>query len=120
LDDMQRSPVRSESATVRAPREAWVDNLRVAAIAAVIVVHTATAYIADFADWYYDDELEATTAVSVAVALPALLGGIFGLGPLSSSRAGSRPPRWNTGGPAGSPRRGCSVWGCRCWPTCWW
>ena len=63
-------------------RVAWVDNLRVAAITGVIVVHTATAYVADFADWYYDDELHPTTAGFAVFAIPALLGGIFGLGPL--------------------------------------
>lgn len=63
-------------------RERWVDTLRVVLIAGVIVVHTATGYVADFAGFYYDDELVANTAVSIAFALPALLGGIFGLGPL--------------------------------------
>jgi peptidoglycan/LPS O-acetylase OafA/YrhL len=59
-----------------------VDTLRVVLIAGVIVVHTATGYVADFAGFYYDDELVANTFVSIAFALPALLGGIFGLGPL--------------------------------------
>lgn len=63
-------------------RERWVDTLRVVLIAGVIVVHTATGYVADFAGFYYDDELVANTVVSIAFALPALLGGIFGLGPL--------------------------------------
>ena len=63
-------------------REQWVDTLRVVLIAGVIVVHTATGYVADFAGFYYDDELVANSAVSAAFALPALLGGIFGLGPL--------------------------------------
>lgn len=63
-------------------REQWVDTLRVALIAGVIVVHTATAYVADFAGFYYDDERVADTVLSIAFALPALLGGIFGLGPL--------------------------------------
>lgn len=65
-----------------ARRLAWVDNLRVVAIAGVIVVHTATAYVTDFADWYYDDELRSTVVGFVVFAIPALLGGIFGLGPL--------------------------------------
>ncbi len=64
------------------PREQWVDLLRVVLIAGVVVVHTATGYVADFAGFYYDDELDATAAVSIAFALPSLLGGIFGLGPL--------------------------------------
>jgi len=63
-------------------REQWVDTLRVVLIAGVIVVHTATGYVADFAGFYYDDERVANTVVSIAFALPALLGGIFGLGPL--------------------------------------
>jgi hypothetical protein len=33
-------------------REAWVDVLRVGIISGVIVVHTATAYIVDIAEWY--------------------------------------------------------------------
>jgi len=73
---------RTGTTVARGAREAWVDNLRVAAIAGVIVVHASTAYVADFADWYYDDELDATDVGSLAFALPALLGGIFGLGPL--------------------------------------
>jgi peptidoglycan/LPS O-acetylase OafA/YrhL len=63
-------------------REQWVDTLRVVLIAGVIVVHTATAYVTDFAGYYYDDERVTDSAVSIAIALPALLGGIFGLGPL--------------------------------------
>jgi glucans biosynthesis protein C len=63
-------------------REQWVDTLRVVVIAGVIVVHTATAYVADFAGFYYDDERVAVTVLSIAFALPALLGAIFGLGPL--------------------------------------
>jgi len=63
-------------------RLAWVDNLRVVAITGVIVVHTATAYLTDFADWYYDDELHPTTVGFALFAVPALLGGVFGLGPL--------------------------------------
>lgn len=75
--------MRSTEVTVDAPqREQWVDTLRVVLITGVIVVHTATGYVADFAGFYYDDELVANTAVSIAFALPALLGGIFGLGPL--------------------------------------
>jgi glucans biosynthesis protein C len=63
-------------------REPWVDTLRVVLISGVIVVHTATAYVTDFAGYYYDDERVTNTAASIAVALPALMGGIFGLGPL--------------------------------------
>jgi len=46
----------SQGTAVRSrPREQWVDNLRVAVIAAVIVAHTATAYVVDI-PWYYGDE----------------------------------------------------------------
>lgn len=63
-------------------REQWVDTLRVVLISGVIVVHTATAYVTDFAGYYYDDERVTNSALSIAIALPALMGGIFGLGPL--------------------------------------
>ena len=72
----------STMAVEQTGRLAWVDNLRVAAITGVIVVHTATAYVTDFADWYYSDELHPTTVGFAVFAVPALLGGIFGLGPL--------------------------------------
>ncbi|WP_404387104.1 acyltransferase [Humibacillus xanthopallidus] len=63
-------------------REQWVGTLRVVLISGVIVVHTATAYVTDFAGYYYDDERVTNSVVSIAVALPALMGGVFGLGPL--------------------------------------
>nr|WP_226963973.1 acyltransferase [Tetrasphaera sp. F2B08] len=63
-------------------RLTWVDNLRVAAIAGVIVVHTATAYVTDIADWYYHDELDPTPVGFAVFAVPALFGAVFGLGPL--------------------------------------
>jgi glucans biosynthesis protein C len=67
-------------ATLPAARLAWVDNLKVAVIAGVVVVHAAMAYLID-ADWYY---MERTTSQlwSVLVSLPGLLGGVFALGPL--------------------------------------
>lgn len=51
------------------------------AIAGVIVVHTATAYITDIGDWYFDQR---TTSQlwSTVLAFPAVAGGLFGLGPL--------------------------------------
>lgn len=64
------------------PREQWVDTLRVVLISGVIVVHTATAYVTDFAGYYYDDERVTNDLVSMAFALPALLGAVYGLGPL--------------------------------------
>jgi hypothetical protein len=59
-----------------------VDTLRVVLSSGVIVVHTATAYVRDFAGCYYDDERVTNSVVSIAFALPALMGGVFGLGPL--------------------------------------
>jgi peptidoglycan/LPS O-acetylase OafA/YrhL len=63
-------------------REQWVDTLRVVLISGVIVVHSATAYVTDFAGYYYDDERVTSSVLSVVFALPALMGGVFGLGPL--------------------------------------
>ena len=82
-------------------REQWVDTLRVVLIAGVIVVHTATGYVADFAGFYYDDELVANTVVSIAFALPALLGGIFGLGPLFAVAGWFSAQSMTRRGPAG-------------------
>jgi hypothetical protein len=61
-------------------RLVWVDNLKVAVIAGVVVVHAAMAYLIE-ADWYYT---ERTTSQlwPVLVGLPGLLGGVFALGPL--------------------------------------
>jgi hypothetical protein len=59
-----------------------VDTLRVVLISGVIVVHTATGYVADFAGFYYEDERVTSSVLSIAFALPALMGAIFGLGPL--------------------------------------
>lgn len=72
----------AENVVPNRQREQWVDTLRVVLISGVIVVHTATAYVTDFAGYYYDDERVTDTAASIAFALPALMGGIFGLGPL--------------------------------------
>jgi glucans biosynthesis protein C len=63
-------------------REQWVDTLRAVLISGVIVVHTATAYVTDFTGYYYDDERVTNSVASIAFALPALMGGVFGLGPL--------------------------------------
>ena len=41
-----------DSTITRQQREQWVDTLRVVLIAGVIVVHTATGYVADFAGFY--------------------------------------------------------------------
>jgi glucans biosynthesis protein C len=72
----------TESVGQTRQREQWVDTLRVVLITGVIVVHTATAYVTDFYGYYYDDERVTNSVVSIAFALPAMMGGIFGLGPL--------------------------------------
>jgi hypothetical protein len=56
-------------------------------ISGVIVVHTATAYVTDFTGYYYYYyyyyyERVTNSVASIAFALPALMGGVFGLGPL--------------------------------------
>jgi glucan biosynthesis protein C len=63
------------------PREQWADNLRVAVIAGVIVVHAATAYVVDV-PWYYDDERTTSGAWPMLLSPPALIGALFALGPL--------------------------------------
>jgi glucans biosynthesis protein C len=65
-------------ATARLP---WVDNLKLAVIAGVVVVHAATAYILDI-DWYYDTERSTSQLWGAVLSLPVLLGAMFGLGPL--------------------------------------
>jgi hypothetical protein len=86
-----------------AVRLAWVDNLKVAVIAGVVVVHAAMAYLID-ADWYY---MERTTSElwGALVGLPGLLGGVFALGPLfllggvftAASLAGKGPGGFTSG-----------------------
>ncbi len=63
------------------PRQQWADNLRVAVIAAVIVAHTATAYVVDIA-WYYDDERTTSGVWPRILSPPVLIGALFALGPL--------------------------------------
>ena len=72
--------VPAPAAPPAATRLAWVDNLKIAVIAGVVVVHAAMAYLID-ADWYYQ---ERTTSQlwEALVSLPGLLGGVFALGPL--------------------------------------
>ena len=62
-------------------RLAWIDRLRIAVIAGVIVVHVATAYLSDLSGWYYEERT--TNAVVTDVAgLPLALGAVYGLAPL--------------------------------------
>ncbi len=66
--------------TVAAGRALWLDNLRIALIAGVIVAHVATAYVVDV-DWYYQ-ERTTTQWASTVLSFPVLLAAVFGLGPL--------------------------------------
>lgn len=59
-------------------RRAWMDNLRVAIIAGVIVAHTATAYILDF-PWYYEERTASVVAEAVVGTVVAA-GLLFGMG----------------------------------------
>jgi glucans biosynthesis protein C len=82
MPDVQAPAVEApETAPARAAgRAGWMDSLRVTVIAGVIVLHAATAYILDI-DWYYQERT--TSAVTpTLLAFPALLAGLFGLGPL--------------------------------------
>ncbi|HET7244576.1 MAG TPA: acyltransferase family protein [Streptosporangiaceae bacterium] len=72
----------SQDTAVRSrPREQWADNLRVAVIAGVIVVHTATAYVVDI-PWYYNQERTTAGVWPMILSPPVLLGALFALGPL--------------------------------------
>jgi glucans biosynthesis protein C len=60
-------------------RERWADNLRVLVIAAVVVSHTAQAYLGG-SPWYYMDRT--TSKVSTWAFFPAYVISFFALGPL--------------------------------------
>ena len=109
------------------PREQWADNLRVAVIAGVIVVHTAIAYVVDI-PWYYHDERTTSGVWPMILSPPALLGALFALGPLFLVAGWFPPGRWRTGGRVGLCAAGFCAWACRCWwssfssirsPTTW-
>lgn len=70
-----------DTVTRSRPREQWADNLRVAVIAGVIVVHTATAYVVDI-PWYYNQERTTAGVWPMILSPPALIGALFALGPL--------------------------------------
>jgi glucans biosynthesis protein C len=73
----ERLPITS----ARGPRAPWVDTLKVATIAGVVVFHAATAYITDAAGWYY--EQRTTSQVSAwLVGAPGVVLALFLLGPL--------------------------------------
>jgi fucose 4-O-acetylase-like acetyltransferase len=60
-------------------RQHWADNLRVLVIAAVVVSHTAQAYL-EGSPWYYMDRT--ASKVSTWAFFPAYLLSFFALGPL--------------------------------------
>ncbi|MCP2247306.1 acyltransferase family protein [Lentzea aerocolonigenes] len=62
-------------------RLAWIDRLRIAVIAGVVVVHVATAYLSDLAGWYYEERTTSALVTEVA-GLPLALGAVYGLAPL--------------------------------------
>jgi glucans biosynthesis protein C len=62
-----------------AQREYWADNLRVVVIAAVVVFHTATAYLGG-SSWYFMQRT--TSGAWSAVVLAAEVVAVFALGPL--------------------------------------
>ena len=67
-------------AAATAKREYWADNLRVLVIAAVVVFHTATAYIGG-TSWYFMQRAT-SGAWTGALTLPAEVVAAFALGPL--------------------------------------
>jgi glucans biosynthesis protein C len=95
----EHSP-RSEraSGSDEAQRWAWMDNLRVAVIAGVIVEHVATAYVLDI-DWYYEERSSSavTEAIVGAAILPAALFAmavLFLVAGLLSARSLTRKGPW--------------------------
>jgi glucans biosynthesis protein C len=94
----QERPLRSERADEEPRRWAWMDNLRVAVIAGVIVEHVATAYVLDI-DWYYEERSASavTEAIVGAAILPAALFAmavLFLVAGLLSARSLARKGPW--------------------------
>jgi glucans biosynthesis protein C len=91
-----------------------MDNLRVAVITGVIVLHAAaTAYILDI-DWYYQERTTSALTPTL-LAFPALLAGLFGLGPAVPGRRLLSAASLARRAPAGSQVADWSGWACRCW-----
>jgi hypothetical protein len=85
-------------------RQHWADNLRVLVIAAVVVWHTAQAYL-EGSSWYYMDR--ATSKVWTAAFYPAYLVSFLRWDRCSWSPAGSPHVPWYARAPVRSPARGC-------------
>jgi hypothetical protein len=96
-----------------ATRLPWVDNLKIAVIAGVVVVHAAMAYLID-ADWYYMERTTSELWLGL-VGLPGLLGGVFALGPLFLLGGVFAAASLARRAPAGSCTPGCCGWACRWW-----
>jgi glucan biosynthesis protein C len=82
----------------RTTRRSWIDRLRVAVIAGVIVVHTCTAYVVT-TPWYYQ-ERSTSTVTPMILNPPVQLIAAYGLSPLflvagllSASSLARRGPR---------------------------
>ncbi len=98
--------LRADSLSVRAaaarvvsmPRQAWMDNLRVAVIAGVIVTHVAATYAVPM-PWYYEERTAGEVTVTLVSALlgPPVLFAMAMLflvaGMLSPSSLRRRGPR---------------------------
>lgn len=113
----QERPLRSERADEEPRRWAWMDNLRVAVIAGVIVEHVATAYVLDI-DWYYEERSASavTEAIVGAAILPAAL---FAMAVLFLVAGCSVHGRWRARVRGLSFATGSCVWGHRSSPLPW-
>ena len=67
-----RGTVREAPESIAGSRQPWMDNLRVAVIAGVIVVHVSATYAVQM-PWYYEER-------SATVATQAVLSALFGPG----------------------------------------
>lgn len=88
----------SPGSALEGPRRRWMDNLRVAVIAGVIVAHVATAYVVDY-DWYYEEKpANAVTEVVLTVVFgPGVLfamGVLFLVAGMLSHRSLARKGPW--------------------------
>jgi glucan biosynthesis protein C len=82
---------------VAVPRQAWVDNLRVAVIVGVIAAHVSTAYILDV-DWYYEERTP-TAASEALFGVIIGTGLLFGMGLLFLVAGLYTPPSLGRKGP---------------------
>jgi glucans biosynthesis protein C len=64
-----------------AGRLLWIDNLKIATIAGVVVFHAATAYLTDAAGWYYEERTTSQVS-SWLVGAPGVVVALYLLGPL--------------------------------------